>query len=338
MAGDTSTILVTGASGVVGGCLLRELAARGQLGRAICLTHSGHVPFEGVRVLASDVGRPRLGLSPADYADVVRATDVVVHSAALTEWGRPDEHYRATNVEGTRRVIELARDAGAPVHFMSTAFVAAVADDAPMPLRPGNIVANYVRSKRDSERLLADSGLPHTVWRPTNLIGDSRTGATVREQIVQLVSAWLFRGRTRVFPAHPGNRVDVVAQDLLAVATVNAIDTGESGQAYWVTYGADAMTVTDLLEICAERGRAGGRDVRVPAVVHPDAIDPADVAALPPISRNYMRVLIDVSEITACSGGTLPTSMPELRARLGVPVVDDREAFRVNLDTWTEGS
>jgi nucleoside-diphosphate-sugar epimerase len=335
MSRDKPTILMTGASGVVGGAILRELAARGEARRVICLTHRGHVSIEGVRVLRSDLSRPRMGLDPDDYRQLVRDTDVVIHSGALTEWGQPDERYRVTNVGGTERVVEFARDAEAPVHHMSTAFVAAVFDDAPMKLRPDNIVANYVRSKRDSEQLLRDSGLPHSIWRPTNLIGDSRTGATVRGQIVQLVSAWLFRGRAPMFPAHPGNRVDVVPQDLLAIPVVTAIDAGETGRAYWVTYGDEAMTVEDLLEICAEHGRRLGRRVQPPAVVHPDDIDPADIERLPGVSRNYLRVLVDVSEITACSGGTLPTSMPDLRARLGVPVVDDKDAFRLNLTYWT---
>ncbi len=47
-----------------------------------------------------------------------------------------------------------------------------------------------------------------------------------------------------------------------------------------------------------------------------------------------MKVLIDVSEVTSGCGGVLPSSLPELHDRLGVPVPSDREAYRLSLEYW----
>ncbi|MGI5337035.1 hypothetical protein ACQEVS_06395 [Streptomyces sp. CA-181903] len=49
------------------------------------------------------------------------------------------------------------------------------------------------------------------------------------------------------------------------------------------------------------------------------------------MTRSYLSVLRDVSEVTRCSGGVLPTSMPELRDRYGLPPVDDTAAYATTL-------
>ena len=196
------------------------------------------------------------------------------------------------------------------------------------------MTAPYVRSKRAAELLLAGSGVPHVIYRPTNLIGDSRTGETVRGQIVQLMSDWICRGRATLFPAHPGNLVDIVPQDLLSRAVVQAILDGDTAGEWWVTYGPEAMGVEDAIEVCMRHAAKHGRTVRPPRIVHPDDLDPAELDALAPMSRAYTEVLIDVSEITAASGAVLPTSMPELRDRYGVPKVVDTEAYHRSLDYW----
>jgi nucleoside-diphosphate-sugar epimerase len=325
-------VLLTGASGVVGRALLRELVGW----PVICLAHTTDVGVDGVRVVRADLSRPRMGLEPDAWAALAREVDVVVHSGGLTEWGQPYERYQAINVDGTRHVLEFAAAAGGvPVHHMSTSFVAALLPGAPdFTLRPQNVVAPYVRSKREAELLLAGSGLPHVVYRPTNLIGDSRTGETVRGQIVQLMSDWICRGRATLFPAHPGNLVDIVPQDLLSRAVVQAILDGDTAGEWWVTYGPEAMDVADAIEVCVRHAAKHGRTVRPPRIVHPDDLDPAELDALAPMSRAYTEVLIDVSEITAASGAVLPTSMPELRDRFGVPKVVDTEAYQRSLDYW----
>jgi thioester reductase-like protein len=323
------TVLVTGASGVVG----RAVAAELRDCRVIGLVHTDAAVPEVDEVLHSDLAQPWLGLGERRWRRLAAETDSIVHSGALTRWGQPYERYAAINVEGTRRVAELARAAGAPVHLQSTCFVHALERGA--ALSPANVVTPYITSKLAAERVLADSGVPHSVFRPTNLVGDSRTGASSQPQIVQQMSDWIARGKAPYVPVHPGNLIDVAPLDVLAIAVVRAVQAQDTGGPYWVTYGADAMTMEQTLDIIAEHARARGRDIGPTRVVDPDQPLPVPLDDIPPRSRAFLKVLIDVSEVTRGCGGVLPSSLPLLRERFGVPAASDTEAFRRSLEFWS---
>lgn len=327
-ASATRTVLLTGASGVVGRSILREPTGL----RILSATHSAPVPEATGPVVRLDLTAERFGLDEESYAALAAEVDVVIHSAGLTEWGLPAEAYEPVNVEGTRRVVEFAERAGAPVHFMSTAFVAALMDGAPVPLSDANICRNYISSKLRAERLLRDSGIPYTVFRPTNLIGDAATGWTSQGQIVQLMSDWICRGRAPLLPAHEGIRMDFVPQDLLSKAVLRAIELGDTSGEFWVTFGAEAMDMAASLQVLVKHAANQGRTLEPPPVVDPEALTAADLAAMRPMVRSYVSVLRDVSEVTRCSGGVLPSSMPELRERYGVPRVDDAAAYLRTLE------
>ncbi|WP_326598977.1 SDR family oxidoreductase [Streptomyces sp. NBC_01803] len=333
------TVLLTGASGVVGRSILRE--SRGLPGgggdggpgdlRLIAASHSSAVPEAPGPTVSLDMTAEWFGLGADGWEALAEEVDVVIHSAGLTEWGLPAERYQPINIDGTRRIIEFAERADAVVHFMSTAFVAALADTAPTPLGAANVCRNYISSKQAAEDLLAESGIPHTVFRPTNLVGDSTTGWTSQGQIVQLMSDWIGRGRAPFIPAHPGIRMDFVPQDLLSKAVLRAIELGDDKGDFWVTYGEEAMDVDGCLQVLAKHAAARGRMLRIPPTVDPGRIDQEELERLPPMSRSFLSVLCDVSEVTWCSGGVLPTSMPELRERYGVPYVADTVAYQRSL-------
>ena len=316
------TVLITGAGGVVGQSLLRESTGA----RLLAGARGTIEPGRAARVVPCDVTLPRFGLAADAYRALVAEVDIVVHSAALTEWGLPDERYHPVNVAGTERVAEFAAEAGAPVHLMSTAFVAAVLPGAKGRLGEANVTRPYVRSKLAAERVLAASGVRHTVFRPTNLIGDSATGWTSRGQIVQLMSDWICRGRAPFVPVHEGNRIDVVPQDLLAVAVLRAVEQGVDEGEFWVTYGPEAMDMAEALRVCAKHAADRGRQLADVPVIDPDSAA-ADLTGVSANARRFLAVLRDVSEVTRVSGGVLPTSMPELRERFGVPVVRDTDAY-----------
>ncbi len=331
-AATARTVLLTGASGVVGRAVAEELADS----RVIGLVHRDtHVPAVD-EVLEGDLAMPRLGLSETRWRELAREVDVIVHSGALTEWGQPRERHRAINVGGTSEIVELAAAAGAPVHLVSTAFVHAIERGALGDLSPDNVVIPYITSKLEAERVVAESGIPHSVFRSTNLVGDSRTGASSAPQIVQRVSAWICRGKAPYFPAHPGNVVDAVPVDVIGIAIARAVETDDLGRLYWVTYGPHAMTVPETIEIAVEHARSRGRDIAAPPVVDPDEPLPIPLERIPPRSRRYVKLLIDMSEVIRGSGGVLPTSIDELRTRLGVPMPSDRDAYRASLEYWAD--
>lgn len=323
-------ILLTGASGVVGRAIADELAGEHVIG----LVHSAATEVPVTETIRCDAEQPRLSLPARVWQRLAAQIDVIIHCAALTEWDQPADRHRATNVGGMGAVIELAQVAGAPIHLLSTAFVRALELGREAELSADNVVRAYITTKLEAERLLLDSDVPNTIYRPTNLVGDSRTGASSRPQIVQHLSAWICRGKAPFIPTHPGNLIDIAPLDVCAITVANAVRADDLGGLYWIAYGEDGMTVQETVDIAVEHARSRGRKIASPPIADLRQPLPIALECIPPISRRFVKVMIDVSEVTHASGGVLPSSLPELWRRLHVPIPSDRDAFRRSLDHW----
>jgi hypothetical protein len=128
--------------------------------------------------------------------------------------------------------------------------------------------------------------------------------------------------------------VDIVPIDVVAIAVARAVELEDVGNDYWVTYGENAMTADDAMDVLIEHAAKLGREIdRVP-VVDPREPLPIPLEEIKATSRTFVKVLIDVSETTHLSGGVLPCSMPELRERFGVPEPSDIEAYKRSLEYW----
>lgn len=332
MAGmpDQRTVLVSGASGVVGSALLRELEGKCTL---IGLVHSGTLVVDSAEAVRADVSAAQLGLDTDTYRELVARTDVIIHSAGLTEFSAPAHRHQAINVTGTERILELAVAADAPVHHISTSWVRAFGDEAPHPLEPGNVIYDYVSSKVTAEAILAGSGVTHSVYRPSNLIGDSRTGRVGASQFVPQLAIEVLRGRLPLLPSSPGARLDMVPDDVCARSIAAATMADDFGSVYWLTYGSQSPTIPELVEICAQFARDTGRSFTPPPVVDPD--DPDEVAAVVERLPKGMRGLFPwLASLSAgmTAGGTFPSSLADLGERYGLPVPDLEQALRAGLD------
>jgi len=173
---------VTGATGFTGGHLARTLAGRGNEVRALVRPKS-RARFDRSPLAAAGVQAVEGDL--ADRASVMRAAagvDVVYHIAAsYREAGQPDSAYRAINVDGTRNLLEAARDGGARrlVHCSTGGVHGHIAhppanEDA--PFNPGDI---YQDTKLEAERLARrygqETGLDVVVARPIGIYGPGDT-------------------------------------------------------------------------------------------------------------------------------------------------------------------
>ena len=134
-------------------------------------------------VLESDVAGMHLGLAGAEYVRLCDQVTEIWHLAAISYLGVPKEAARRVNVEGTRNVLELARDCGSLqrlCHF-SSAFVSGsrvgvVAEDE---LDAGQSFRSaYEETKYQAEKLVrrAAKDLPIVIFRPATVVGDSKTG------------------------------------------------------------------------------------------------------------------------------------------------------------------
>ncbi len=195
-------ILLTGATGLLGRYLLRDLLARGRR-VGVLVRDSGDksaadrlaelVAFGSETLgrtlprpvlLHGDLTAPGLGLGTAERRWLARQAESVVHSAAYVCYQpRPDGEPWQTNVHGTRRLLELCRSLGLnEVHHLSTAFVCGdrrgVVQEDELDCGGGGGNA-YEQSKFAAEQMIRGfDGIRATIYRPSVVVGDSRTGYT----------------------------------------------------------------------------------------------------------------------------------------------------------------
>jgi nucleoside-diphosphate-sugar epimerase len=262
------TVLLTGATGVVGRALIDELAADHHL---VCLRHRKPVHDPRVTEFPGDLGEPALGLPAADYDALARRVDIVVHSAAATAWKLGPAMIRATNVGGTEHMLAFARRAGAPLYYFSTAFVAT----APRDDDSGRFAAPtaYLRSKIETERLVRESGHPAVIVRPSLVIGDSRDGHIAGFQGFHAGVVAMVQGLVPVMPAEMSSLIDAVPQDVVARATGRLIRSGCTAGEFWLTAGAGAMTLGQIVNVCMEFAARLGLHPHRPRLIASEAVD-----------------------------------------------------------------
>ena len=153
------TVLVTGASGLVGSHVVEGLRAAG----------------EEVRIFEGDVADA--GAWRRQSQGITR----IFHGAAKVAQSIPWSEYERINVGGTRLAVETATSTGAHLVHMSSASVygrtavfaagrGAVAED--FPLQPIPEHDFYARSKRMAEGLVRASGLPAIAIRSNVIFGE----------------------------------------------------------------------------------------------------------------------------------------------------------------------
>lgn len=327
------TILLTGASGVVGTALLPELEEF----EVIALVHK-KTTDQNVEVHRSDVTRPRLGLSQGDFEALARRVDAVIHTAGLIDFGAPERRHQAINVEGVKHVVEFAKAADAPLHHISTSYVMAVTDEADRRLAEDNLLYDYCNSKVMGERVVRESGIPHTIYRPSNVIGHSQTGHCSPKDFFPGLAMGVLKGRYPMAPSRPDARVDMVPEDVMAQAVARAVAAEDIGSEYWLTYGEESMTLPEMVDIMVEFAHKIGRTIDPPTIFDPD--DPKQVQEgierLPRVMRRLFTRMIYPRLMGLSDGMTsvriFPTSLPELGELYGVPHPDLRDTARLTVE------
>jgi nucleoside-diphosphate-sugar epimerase len=312
------TVLVTGATGVVGTALLAQLRHH----RVVALAHRRITPG-GVITAHGDITRPGLGLNPERYETLARHVDVVIHAAAETDLAAGAEATFEVNVVGTRNVLDFAKDARATVHFLSSAFV----DRSPDPGAPPG---DYLASKRVGELLVRESGVPATIVRPSAVIGDGQTGEAAAFRGLATLASAVLTGALPLLPLAPEARLDTVPVDVLARALAGLVDSGADRGEYWITAGEAALTAARWVEILVDVAERLGMPVVPPRLLSAECvrrlIRPAFGAGLPDPAR---RLLDELTPVAALYGdpGVLPSDLAALPG--GTPLGPDQVACAV---------
>ena len=260
------TVLVTGATGLVGSHVVLALRATGEPVRAMVRAPAlGHALELGAEPIEGDTR------DAAAWHRAAKGVRAIVHTAAIVASKSPKEEFFAVNVGGTGQAIAAAREAGARlVHVSSvavygrtkayTAGAGAVDEEFPFgELQPHDF---YAQSKRHAEAVLweevARGGLAATVIRPNVIYGEydrllsTRVVKAVRAGILPQIGA----GTNRLSCVYAGN---------VAAAIVKAIDAPAApGRVYNVTDdGTNSHTQRGFIDAFAAALGVRVRRVRV---------------------------------------------------------------------------
>jgi dihydroflavonol-4-reductase len=222
------TVLVTGASGHVGGNLVRELLRRGRNVRVLVHRNEGGLTGLEVERFRGDVWQPD-SLRPA-FAGV----DVLYHLAAVISIDGDRGVVRRTNVEGVRNVMAAALESRVRrvVHMSSVHALMQEPLDAPIDESRARVALPgypaYDRSKAEGEaqvRVAIQAGLDAVLVNPTGIIGPcdytpSRMGRVFLD---------LYQGRLPALIEGGFDWVDV--RDVVAGALA-AEERGRTGENY----------------------------------------------------------------------------------------------------------
>jgi nucleoside-diphosphate-sugar epimerase len=240
------TVLVTGASGFLGGALARTLAQRDEDVRIFARKTSNLAHLQGVRLQVA------YG-SLEDAASLVTAFDgieVVYHCAALsTDWARWERFYEA-NVVGVGNLLQAAKrvDRIRRLVHISTTDVYGYPEkpcDESYPIT--NIGLPYNRSKGLGEKAVRDchreTGLPITIIRPVSLYGPrskdivAEIAALLRKRQMVLIN----HGRSHAGLLYVENAVDGIIHAAASPNTVGkAYNLRDESCETWAQY-VDAL-------------------------------------------------------------------------------------------------
>jgi dihydroflavonol-4-reductase len=238
-------IFVTGATGFVGHHVARALTSEGAELRLLVRKSSNLANLDGI------AGETHLGdlAQPESLRTAIAGCDAVVHVAAdYRLWIRdPDAMYRA-NVDGTRDLLRMAREAGvrrvvytssvATMHFRTDGIV--VNEDTPVSL--ADMVGHYKRSKFMAEQqamAAAQDGQQVMILNPTTPIGPNDAKPTPTGRIfVDFLN--------RKFPAYMDTGLNLVDVSEVARAHVVALTKGTPGRRYIL--GGENLTLKQILD------------------------------------------------------------------------------------------
>ena len=238
-------VLVTGATGFIGGNLARRLVAQGHQVRALARPGSNTLTIDstGVEVVAGDI----LDTDSVDRG--LRGCQWIFHcAAAYTFWSKnPGDVYRA-NVEGTEIVLDAAARAGVErVVYTSTVGTIGLPagglgrESTAMPA--AQLVGNYKKSKYQAEQIAlakAKQGLPLVVVNPTATVGPWDVKPTPTGKIV----LDYIRGR---MPAYVDTGLNLVDVADVAEGHILAAGKGKVGQRYIL--GNKNVTLKAIFEL-----------------------------------------------------------------------------------------
>jgi NADH dehydrogenase len=270
-AAEALRVLVTGATGFVGGHVVRRLLERGHSVRALVRDPETAAALRelGVELVAGDIAQD------AGLDDSFAGCDAVAHLAGIIR--EQNSTFENVHTRGTRRVMEAARRAGVRRFVHMSALGA----------RPDGTA--YQRTKYEAEELVRRSDLAYVIFRPSIIVGPGGEFMDLLLRLVRYlpVTPVIGDGRYRLQP------VDV---EDVASAFAQAVDRpGLDGQCFDIA-GPHKLTYNRILEIVCEEFRLRRKQMHLPVGLVRPFVELASNWRLPtPINADELDMLFDES-------------------------------------------
>ena len=256
-------ILLSGATGLIGGELMLLLAGRGVYSTAV--VRAADATQARIRLLerlqksvlwkpefadmvsaeAGDVVDPNFGLSD----DVLKSADVILHSAASTSF-KPGAGVYPINIKAAENFAGILKNLAPSQRgfFVGTAAVTteprgtAITEDMPF----AGYANDYIRSKRDAETLLRKAGSPFVSLRPGIVLSRGIDDPKLARNMLWSIPVMAELGDV---PLDPLGRLDFAPVDFIANAFAGMLlKTELQYDCYHVSTGEDSMTFKALAE------------------------------------------------------------------------------------------
>ena len=245
------TILVTGATGLVGARLLPRLVEAGMNCRA--LMRSGKEAPAGVKVVAGDL------LDPASLEEAVLGVSSIIHLAAVFRTPDTDLIWKS-NLEGTRNLIAAARTHAPEARFIMASTSNIYNMDSPRPGREDDAAdpkMAYPASKLAAENELRESGLNWSIQRFGFVYGD-------KDRHLEAVPRHAINAKW-----HPAQKMSMIHHRDIATAMNLALTGAMDGRIVNIVDEAPT-SIYELFELVGEKMEPSSEPLANPWYLHVD--------------------------------------------------------------------
>jgi nucleoside-diphosphate-sugar epimerase len=318
-------VLLTGATGAVGGACLRRLQSRDDV--SVTATSGRGHPANGIPGWS-------LGVEPQPTW-AAGPWDVIVHTAASTRWTMTVDEARTANLESLRAILDLVGPDTHLVH-VSTAYADGIAGEG-TSIDPEDYRNPYEWSKALGEQLVRRQVAHRTLVRPSLVIGRRSDGFIDRFTGTYSLAQALTSGLAAVLVGDPDARVDIVPVDDVVDAVEAAVlgPPPEPEAVRTVAAGGNAPTFAELVGRACEVVNVHRTNHGVPLLEMPPFISlerwerfflPFSHDILSQHQRRAIEVLQAFHVYTA-RPFTLPTP---------TPVLEPLQAYGVSVRYWID--
>ncbi|WP_455241349.1 hopanoid-associated sugar epimerase [Petrachloros mirabilis] len=254
-------VLVTGATGFVGGAVARALVRAGVDVRVLVRTDADLQNLEGLSVerLTGDLR------DPASLRKVLTGCRQLYHVAAhYALWAKDPSIFYEINVTGTRNLLEAARDVGIErTVYCSTIGAIGLPPDGGLgteetPVSLDQMAGHYKRSKYLAEQevlKLANEGLPVVIVNPSAPVGAGDVKPTPTGQVI----VDFMKGR---MPAYIETGMNIVDVDDVATGHLLAMQKGRQGERYIL--GCRNLMLHEVFEILSKLTGVKAPSIKLP--------------------------------------------------------------------------